>query len=48
MDNCIIHHNAGALQILVNAGIRVEFLPPYSPDMNPVLAETRRTADRPV
>lgn len=36
MDNCSIHHNAAALQLLVAAGIRVEFLPPYSPDLNPV------------
>ena len=36
LDNCIIHHNAEALQVLMNAGIRVEFLPPYSPDFNPV------------
>ena len=33
MDNARIHHGE---DILFNAGIRLEFLPPYSPDLNPI------------
>ena len=36
MDNCSIHHTASALQLLDAAGILTMFLPPYSPDYNPV------------
>ena len=36
MDNCIIHHNQDVLIALQTAGITVRFLPPYSPDLNPV------------
>ena len=31
-----MHHVSGALELLSQAGILVMFLPPYSPDLNPV------------
>lgn len=36
MDNLRIHHNHKARDILSNAGVEVLFLPPYSPDFNPI------------
>ena len=36
MDNCSIHHVAEVQQLLDDAGIPVIYLPPYSPDMNPI------------
>lgn len=36
MDNCTIHHVSPALKMLSDAGILALFLPPYSPDLNPV------------
>ena len=36
MDNCSIHHIQPVLDAFNQAGIVVIFLPPYSPDMNPV------------
>ena len=37
MDNCSIHHDAQFIHRLRNEfGVRVEFLPPYSPDLNPI------------
>ena len=36
MDNCSIHHVQPVLDAFNQAGIVVLFLPPYSPDMNPV------------
>ena len=35
-DNATIHHNSGLLEYLNAFGVRVEFLPPYSPDLNPI------------
>lgn len=35
-DNARIHHNNGLLEYLDAFGVRVEFLPPYSPDLNPI------------
>ena len=37
MDNCSIHHVQPVLDAFNQAGIVVLFLPPYSPDMNPVV-----------
>ena len=34
MDNASIHHVDEILQIIENAGAKVIFLPPYSPDLN--------------
>jgi len=36
MDNASIHHVDEVLQIIENAGAKVIFLPPYSPDLNPL------------
>ena len=36
MDNCSIHHIDRVQQLLDNAGIIVIYLPPYSPDLNPI------------
>lgn len=36
MDNCSIHHTQETKELLESTGILVIFLPPYSPDYNPV------------
>ena len=36
MDNCSIHHVIEVKQLLRQSGIVVLFLPPYSPDRNPI------------
>ena len=36
MDNCRIHHSEDIHLICQEAGIRLEFLPPYSPWLNPI------------
>ena len=36
MDNCAIHHVQPVLETLQQMGILTLFLPPYSPDMNPI------------
>ena len=36
MDNCSIHHVPEVIELLEDAGIIVLFLPPYSPDLNPI------------
>ncbi len=36
LDNAKIHHDHGLLEYLDAFGVRVEFLPPYSPDLNPI------------
>ena len=36
MDNASIHHNLGLEEALVAYGVRIEYLPPYSPDFNPI------------
>ena len=36
MDNATIHHVDGVVELLENLGILVYFLPPYSPDLNPI------------
>ena len=36
MDNCSIHHVDAIKELLQNAGILLLFLPPYSPDFNPI------------
>ncbi|HEY9754171.1 MAG TPA: transposase [Oculatellaceae cyanobacterium] len=36
MDNCRIHHNNEFVERIEAAGIKVLFLPPYSPDLNPI------------
>ena len=36
MDNCSIHHVTSLVDLFKAAGILVIFLPPYSPDYNPI------------
>jgi transposase len=36
MDNLASHHVAGVAEAIGEAGGRVEYLPPYSPDLNPI------------
>ena len=36
MDNCSIHHVAGIADMIEEVGAIVHFLPPYSPDLNPI------------
>ena len=36
LDNCSIHHVTGAVQCIKQIGSLVHFLPPYSPDYNPI------------
>ena len=36
MDNAAIHHVEAVIDLLIAAGILIRFLPPYSPDLNPI------------
>ena len=36
MDNASFHKRADIIEAIANAGFIVEFLPPYSPDYNPI------------
>ena len=36
MDNCSIHHTDDVAELFHSAGILLIYLPPYSPDMNPI------------
>jgi|SRR6185295_18070645 transposase len=36
LDNARIHHNAEWIDMVEIAGGHVKFLPPYSPDFNPI------------
>ena len=36
MDNLTAHHNEAVARLIEAAGARILFLPPYSPDMNPI------------
>lgn len=36
LDNCSIHHVEGITAMIEEAGALVHFLPPYSPDFNPI------------
>ena len=38
MDNCSIHHIQEVADYLQSVGILVIFLPPYSPDLNPLFS----------
>ena len=38
MDNMSSHKVAGIKELVASVGVKVEYLPPYSPDMNPVEA----------
>ena len=36
LDNCSVHHVNGVVRSLQQVGTLVQFLPPYSPDYNPI------------
>ena len=36
MDNASIHHTENNVQLIENPGAKLLFLPPYSPDLNPL------------
>lgn len=36
MDNLTAHHNEAVASLIEGAGARILFLPPYSPDLNPI------------
>ena len=36
MDNCAIHHIEEVTAMLEEVGVLVHFIPPYSPDLNPI------------
>ena len=36
MDNASIHNVDRAVQLIESTGVLVQFLPPYSPDLNPI------------
>lgn len=36
MDNAKIHHDSELVALIKGLGCRVVFLPPYSPDFNPI------------
>ena len=36
MDNCSIHHVREVADLFNSAGILLLYLPPYSPDLNPI------------
>jgi transposase len=37
MDNCSIHKSLRTYEILAAYGVKLMFLPAYSPDLNPVI-----------
>lgn len=36
LDNCVVHRHADVLAMCEEAGVHIQFLPPYSPDYNPI------------
>ncbi|NKB25428.1 MAG: hypothetical protein GKR87_13835 [Kiritimatiellae bacterium] len=36
MDNLRVHHNSKVIELIESCGAHVRFLPPYSPDSNPI------------
>ncbi|MEG1426396.1 MAG: transposase [Oscillospiraceae bacterium] len=36
LDNCSVHHSKLVCDVLQECGITVSYLPPYSPDFNPI------------
>ena len=36
MDNCSVHHIDTVTDMIHNCGALICFLPPYSPDLNPI------------
>ena len=42
MDNCAIHHVSRTVKMLCETGALIHFLPPYSPDYNPIESRFQR------
>jgi transposase len=36
MDNALFHHSERIEQMCTEAGVKLVYLPPYSPDLNPI------------
>ena len=36
MDNAAFHKRADTQRIIKKSGLKLEYLPPYSPDLNPI------------
>ncbi len=36
MDNCSVHHVSGVESLITSVGALVNYLPPYSPNLNPI------------
>jgi transposase len=36
MDNASFHHSERVAQLCSDAGVKLVYLPPYSPDLNPI------------
>lgn len=36
MDNASFHHSESIAQMCAEAGVKLVYLPPYSPDLNPI------------
>ncbi len=36
LDNCFVYHGEGIVEMIHEVGSLVHFLPPYSPDYNPI------------
>ena len=36
LDNCSVHHVSGVADVIQEVGALVHYLPPYSPDFNPI------------
>lgn len=36
IDNCSVHHVSGVESMITSMGALVNYLPPYSPDLNPI------------
>ena len=41
MDNCSIHHVQEVLELIEGVGVMLHYLPPYSPDLNPSLFQSK-------
>ena len=37
LDNCSFHHSEDVKALIQAAGIVIHYLPPYAPNLNPVL-----------
>jgi transposase len=44
MDNASIHHMEGARELVESFGVELKYLPPYSPDLNPIELTSQQLA----